>query len=127
MWPRRRWAEPAYRALDRVGTISEDDGRRLQQLGARREAIEVTGDTRYDSVAERAERFDRTREPFARLAVFPAGTFTLVAGSTWPADEAVVLAALVDLLAPVSAARLLPAPHEPKPHPLAGLPAQTRP
>src|SRR5206468_3393125 len=83
-WPARRWAEPAYRALDRVGTISEDDGGRLQQLGARREAIEVTGDTRYDSVAERAERFDRTREPFARLAVFPAGTFTLVAGSTWP-------------------------------------------
>jgi len=80
-WPARRWAEPAYRALDRVGTISEDDGRRLQQLGARREAIEVTGDTRYDSVAERAERFDRTREPFARLAVFPAGTFTVVAGS----------------------------------------------
>src|SRR3989441_1069500 len=38
-WPARRWAEPAYRALDRVGTISEDDGGRLQQLGARREAI----------------------------------------------------------------------------------------
>ena len=45
-WPARRWAEPAYRALDRVGTISEDDGRRLQQLGTRREVIEVTGDTR---------------------------------------------------------------------------------
>ena len=118
-WPARRWAEPAYRALDRVGTISEDDGRRLQQLGARREAIEVTGDTRYDSVAERAERFDRTREPFARLAVFPAGTFTLVAGSTWPADEAVVLPAFVDLLAQVPAARLVLAPHEPNPDHLA--------
>jgi len=118
-WPARRWAEPAYRALDRVGTISEDDGRRLQQLGARREAIEVTGDTRYDSVAERAERFDRTREPFARLAVFPAGTFTVVAGSTWPADEAVVLPAFVDLLAQVPAARLILAPHEPNPDHLA--------
>ena len=118
-WPARRWAEPAYRALDRVGTISEDDGRRLQQLGARREAIEVTGDTRYDSVAERAERFDRTREPFSRLAVFPAGTFTLVAGSTWPADEAVVLPAFVDLLAQVPAARLVLAPHEPNPDHLA--------
>src|SRR5205807_1362178 len=70
-WPTRGWAEPAYRALDRIGTISEDDGRRLEQLGARRSALEVTGDTRYDSVAERAERFDRTRDPFARLAIAP--------------------------------------------------------
>ena len=118
-WPARRWAEPAYRSLDRVGTISEDDGRRLQQLGARREVIEVTGDTRYDSVAERAERFDRAREPFARLAATPAGTFTIVAGSTWPADEAVLLPALVDLLAQVPTARLILAPHEPNPDHLA--------
>src|SRR5207237_199307 len=34
-WPTRGWAEPAYRALDRIGTISEEDGRRLEQLGAR--------------------------------------------------------------------------------------------
>src|SRR6266581_2738377 len=70
-WPARGWAEPAYRALERIGTISEEDGRRLEQLGARPSAIEVTGDTRYDSVAERAERFDRTRDPFARLAIAP--------------------------------------------------------
>src|SRR5207247_713 len=82
-------------------TISEEDGRRLEQLGARPAAIEVTGDTRYDSVAERAERFDRTRDPFARLAIAPANTFTIVAGSTWPADEAVILPAFVDLLAQV--------------------------
>src|SRR5438132_14274231 len=30
-WRARRWAEPAYSALDRVGTISEHDGRRLRQ------------------------------------------------------------------------------------------------
>ncbi|HYT69855.1 MAG TPA: glycosyltransferase N-terminal domain-containing protein [Gemmatimonadales bacterium] len=123
-WPARRWAEPAYRALDRVGAISEEDGRRLEQLGARREAIEVTGDTRYDSVAERAARFDRTREPFARLAATPRGTFTIVAGSTWPPDEAVVLAAFADLLAQVPTARLILAPHEPNPDHLAGITAR---
>src|SRR6266550_8832244 len=106
-WPARGWAEPAYRALERIGTISEEDGRRLEQLGARPSAIEVTGDTRYDSVAERAERFDRTRDPFARLAIAPANTFTIVAGSTWPADEAVILPAFVDLLAQVPTARLV--------------------
>src|SRR2546429_3044973 len=26
-WPTRGWAAPAYRALDRIGTISEEDGR----------------------------------------------------------------------------------------------------
>ena len=120
-WPTRGWAEPAYRALDRIGTISEEDGRRLEQLGARRSALEVTGDTRYDSVAERAERFDRTRDPFARLAIAPAGTFTIVAGSTWPSDEAVVLPAFVDLVAQVPSARLVLAPHEPNPDHLAGI------
>ena len=120
-WPARGWAEPAYRALDRIGTISEEDGRRLQHLGARSAVIEVTGDTRYDSVAERAERFDRTRDPFAQLAIVPAGTFTIVAGSTWPSDEAVVLPAFADLLAQVPAARLILAPHEPNPDHLAGI------
>jgi 3-deoxy-D-manno-octulosonic-acid transferase len=120
-WPARRWVEPAYRALDRIGAISEDDARRLELLGARRGVIEVTGDTRYDSVAERAARLDRGREPFARLAAAPAGTFTVVAGSTWPADEAVVLPAFADLRTQAPAARLIVAPHEPTPDHLAGI------
>ncbi len=111
-----------------MGTISEDDGRRLQLLGVRAEALRVTGDTRYDSVSERAERLDRTREPFARLAAAATGhdrggsaPFTIVAGSTWPADEAVVLAAFADLLGQLPTARLLLAPHEPNPDHLAGI------
>jgi 3-deoxy-D-manno-octulosonic-acid transferase len=125
-WPTRGWALGAYRAIDRIGAISEEDGRRLQQLGARPEAIVVTGDTRYDSVAERAERFDRTREPFARLAAAGDSAFTIVAGSTWPADEEVVLAAFADLRAQVPTARLILAPHEPNPDHLAGIAQQTK-
>lgn len=125
-WPARQWAEAAYRALDRVGTISEEDGRRLELLGARHEAIAVTGDTRYDSVAERAERLDRTREPLARLAAVSADTFTIVAGSTWPADEAVLLPAFADLLVQLPTARLLLAPHEPNPDHLAGIAERLR-
>lgn len=120
-WPARGWAAPAYAALERIGTISEDDGRRLVLLGARPEVIEVTGDTRYDSVAERAARFDRAREPFARLLAEANGRFTVVAGSTWPADEHVVLPAFRDLLVQVPNARLLLAPHEPHPDHLAGI------
>src|ERR1041384_2558482 len=97
-WPARGWSAPAYHALDRVGTISEEDGERLELLGARSEAIAVTGDTRYDSVAEPAARLDHTREPLARLAGAEPGTYTIVAGSTWPSDEAVLLPAFADLL-----------------------------
>ncbi|MCY0672107.1 hypothetical protein OVX45_27540, partial [Klebsiella pneumoniae] len=89
-----------------VGAISPDDAGRLVALGVRSETITVTGDTRYDSVAERAARIDRMAEPLARLAIFPAGTFTIVAGSTWPSDEAVVLPAFAALRAQVPAARL---------------------
>ena len=107
-WPTRRWAQPAYAALDSIGTIT------------------VTGDTRYDSVAERAERIDRSREPFARLAATPGDTFTIVAGSTWPADEAVLLPAFADLLVQLPTARLLLAPHEPNPDHLAGIAERLR-
>jgi len=110
-WPARHWSQPAYRALDRIGTISEEDGRRLELLGARPEAIAVTGDTRYDSVAERATRLHKTREPLARLAATSPDTFTIVAGSTWPADEAALLPAFADLLVQLPTARLLLAPH----------------
>jgi 3-deoxy-D-manno-octulosonic-acid transferase len=125
-WPARGWGLAAYRAIDRIGAISEEDARRLEQLGARREAIVVTGDTRYDSVAERAERFDRTREPFARLTAAAPDSFTIVAGSTWPVDEAVVLSAFADLRAQVPAARLILAPHEPNPDHLAGIAQRTQ-
>ncbi|HXF96858.1 MAG TPA: glycosyltransferase N-terminal domain-containing protein [Gemmatimonadales bacterium] len=120
-WPARGWIAPAYRALDRIGAISEEDAGRLQLLGARREAIVVTGDTRYDSVAERAARFDRAREPFARLLADSKDRFTIVAGSTWPADEQVLLPAFSDLLVQLPRARLILAPHEPHPDHLAGI------
>ena len=127
-WPTRKWGASAYAALDRIGTISEEDGQRLELLGARPEAIAVTGDTRYDSVAERAARLDRSREPLARLTALGSapGAFTIVAGSTWPSDEAVLLPAFADLLIQVPTARLLLAPHEPNPDHLAGIAERIR-
>ena len=125
-WPVRAWAEPAYRALQQVGAISPDDAGRLVALGVRSETITVTGDTRYDSVAERAARIDRMADPLARLSIFPAGTFTIVAGSTWPSDEAVVLPAFAALRAQVPAARLVLAPHEPHPDHLAAISQRAR-
>lgn len=124
-WPVRRWARPAYAALECIGAIAAEDAGRLERLGARPEAIRVTGDTRYDSVAERAARLDRASEPLASLTMFLGDRFTIVAGSTWPGDEAVVFPAFADLLS-TGEARLILAPHEPTPAHLAGAAATAR-
>lgn len=120
-WPARHWTRSAYEALDRIGAISEDDAKRLELLGGRRSALTVTGDTRYDSVLERVARLDPASEGLTRLEVPPGGAFTIVAGSTWPADETVLLAAFADFRAQAPTARLVLAPHEPHPDHLAGI------
>ena len=100
----------AYALLDAVGAIDEADAERLVRLGVRDSAITVTGDTRYDQVWKRAMRVDRSGELLAPLVLeLP----TLVAGSTWPADEAVLLPAWVELRRAVPGARMVIAPHEP--------------
>ena len=100
----------AFSQLDTVGAIDAADADRLAGAGVRAERIRVTGDTRYDQVAVRAARLDRSQPLLARLR----GTRpTLVAGSTWPADEKVLLPAWRALKVAVPEARLIIAPHEP--------------
>jgi 3-deoxy-D-manno-octulosonic-acid transferase len=108
----------AYGRLDAVGAIDAEDAARLVALGARPAAVEVTGDTRYDQVWARAARADRGGPLLAPLA---SPRPTLVAGSTWPADEAPLLEAWRELRAGgrVPDARLVIAPHEPTPAHLA--------
>ena len=100
----------AYSRLDAVGAIDERDAERLVELGVRRERIEVTGDTRYDQVWARVRGVDRTQGFVASLT---NDRPTLVAGSTWPADERPLLGAWSKLRAGVPEARLIIAPHEP--------------
>jgi 3-deoxy-D-manno-octulosonic-acid transferase len=100
----------AYALLDAVGAIDEADAERLVRLGVRSSAITVTGDTRYDQVWERAMLVDRSSDLLAPLVLERP---TLVAGSTWPADEAVLLPAWVELRRALRGARMVIAPHEP--------------
>jgi 3-deoxy-D-manno-octulosonic-acid transferase len=100
----------AYARLDRVGAVSTQDADRLVALGVPPRVVSVTGDTRYDQVWARAQRVDRAS---ALLAPLADGRLTLVAGSTWPADEAVLLPAWARVAATVPGARLIVAPHEP--------------
>ena len=100
----------AYARLDAVGAIDAEDAERLAELGVRRDVIQVTGDTRYDQVWARALSVDRSS---ALLAPLGSARPTLVAGSTWPADERVVLPAWLGARRLVGDARLIIAPHEP--------------
>jgi 3-deoxy-D-manno-octulosonic-acid transferase len=94
----------AYARFDAVGAIDPADAERLVALGVRPETIVVTGDTRYDQVWARGHPI------YERPSLWQDTRHTIVAGSTWPADERVVLPAWRQGL---SNARLVIAPHEP--------------
>lgn len=100
----------AYAALEVVGAIDDADADRLVELGVRSNVIAITGDTRYDQVWLRAQRVDRATPMLVRLR---SGRPTLIAGSTWPADEAVLLASFESLRQSGVDIRLIIAPHEP--------------
>ncbi len=102
----------AYAALDAVGAIDEADADRLVQLGVRPQTIVVTGDTRYDQVWARAQSVDREASILRRLRGSGPRS-TIVAGSTWPSDEAVLLPAFEALKRAGVAFRVVLAAHEP--------------
>ena len=109
----------AYEALDVVGAISPSDAERLLAMGVRGERLTVTGDTRYDQVWARANAPNPSRD--AVVARYKDSRPTLVAGSTWPADEKRLLPAWVQARRQLAGARLIIAPHELTPKHLASI------
>ncbi len=116
-WPARRLLEPGYQAITRAAAIASEDALRLERLGVARNRIEILGDPRFDSVVDRV-RGVQTGDPLLRWG---RGAPTLVAGSTWPADEEVLLRAFARLRQRRPDARLIIVPHEPTAEHLAGL------
>ena len=104
----------AYSALQGVGAIDQANADRLLALGVRPDVLEVTGDTRFDQVWARAQGVDRQHPLLQALA---SARPTLVAGSTWPADEAVLRPAFARTMQASgedqARPRLIIAPHEP--------------
>ena len=105
-----RLLSEAYARLDAIGAIDPEDAERLVALGVGHDRVSVTGDTRSDQVWARVQAVDRTTGFVAALA---SDRQTLVAGSTWPADEKPLLAAWGRVRAAAPDARLIIAPHEP--------------
>jgi 3-deoxy-D-manno-octulosonic-acid transferase len=113
---RGRWSRAllhdAYASMALVGVIDAEHGERLVDLGVSRHTIRHTGDTRFDQVLQRVETVDTQA---SHMRVTRSDRPTLVAGSTWPADEAVLLPALLSARAAHPALRMIIAPHEPTP------------
>ncbi len=116
-WLTRGLLRRGYRAVAMAGAVSSEDATRLATLGVAPHRIQVLGDPRYDSVVERISGVDRN-DPLLRLG---HGAPTLVAGSTWPGAEAVLLDAFARLRAVRPDARLVLVPHEPTPAHLTGV------
>jgi 3-deoxy-D-manno-octulosonic-acid transferase len=78
----------------------------LRNVGVPEEKMIVAGDTRFDRVGSIAA----SAETDPKLAAWRGGDRVIVAGSTWPEDERILLPAVADNLLPD--VRLLIAPHE---------------
>jgi len=104
-----RWIyRDVYARIARILAISTDDAARFAAAVPSHGSISVTGDTRFDRVMERWNR--RASTP---VDIPDDGVPTVIAGSTWPADEAHLLPALTKLLHSPAHPRVVVVPHEP--------------
>jgi 3-deoxy-D-manno-octulosonic-acid transferase len=101
----------AWSLIDGVGAVAEEDAARFAGLGIDPARIRVTGDARFDQAAARVGRMNPD-SPLLRRLRDPT-VVTLVAGSTWPQDDDIVLDAFARIRSRLSA-RLIVAPHEPE-------------
>ena len=108
-WPARALTAPGYRVLDVIGAIAPEDAERLAQLGCAAARISITGDPRVDSVLAVVDEAATTAPP-VRLG---DPSRVLVAGSTWPEDESVLLEAFGQVRQRHPEARLILVPHDP--------------
>jgi 3-deoxy-D-manno-octulosonic-acid transferase len=98
----------ALQCADLILAQSHDDARRYAVLGAPRDRIHVTGNTKFDLTVESADT-----SPRPALRGFAAGRPLLVAGSTGRGEEAVVLNAWQTLRARFPDLALALAPRHP--------------
>jgi 3-deoxy-D-manno-octulosonic-acid transferase len=110
-WPARWLLRGSFGRLTEVHAINDGDADRFRRLGVDPQRVTVTGDPGIDSAWSRAAVVDPGSPHLRPFLEAPAPT--LVAGSTWPADEAALLPAVAVVRAEVPDLRVVIAPHEP--------------
>jgi len=123
-WPVRSVLRPTLSHLGLVAAVGTDDAGGLIGLGATANTTHVTGDPGIDAAAQRVRAVEQ-----AELHLRPFATPfrpTLVAGSTWPSDEAVLVPALVAVRRHHPLLRAVIAPHEPNEEAMRALEARVQ-
>ncbi|MFN2384431.1 MAG: 3-deoxy-D-manno-octulosonic acid transferase [Gemmatimonadota bacterium] len=111
-FPMRLLARDLYPRFTALAAVAEEDAEALRALGADPTGVAVTGDTRIDATLERFEAALALAEPPPWARPDGAGP-VIVAGSTWPADETLLLAAVARLRTRHPRLQVVIAPHEP--------------
>ncbi len=109
--PARVLMRRTWRSLELACAISDADAERLVQVGVPADRVRVTGDPGIDSAAARFESASADAPYLAPFRSDPRPT--VVAGSTWPSDEDVLLPALAAARPEIPGLRVVIAPHEP--------------
>lgn len=97
-----KWARKSLQNITHIFTQDQESANLLSQISI--DQVTVAGDTRFDRVLTIANQSNSDD----KLAQFSEGHFTIIAGSTWPEDEAL----LFKLAESQPDIRLIIAPHE---------------
>jgi 3-deoxy-D-manno-octulosonic-acid transferase len=94
----------------KILTVSEEDADGFKSFNCKKVKIKVVGDTRFDRVYSRSLA---SKESKILNKDVLKGSKVLVAGSTWPQDEDVIIPSFLKLLKYDKNAVMIIAPHEP--------------
>lgn len=99
-----------FEDITQILTVSEEDSRGFKSFKCRNVQIKVVGDTRFDRVYSRSLASKESKIIHKEIL---KGNKVLVAGSTWPQDEDVLIPVFLKLLKNDKNALMIIAPHEP--------------
>jgi 3-deoxy-D-manno-octulosonic-acid transferase len=99
-----------FRDVSKILTVSQSDADEFKDFGCTDNQVKAVGDTRFDRVYQRSLTA-RSRN-LLKIDLFK-GKKILVAGSTWEADEEVILPAFSRLAQKDNNVIMIIAPHEP--------------
>ncbi|MBN2185557.1 MAG: hypothetical protein JW746_09530 [Candidatus Krumholzibacteriota bacterium] len=105
---KRYYYKKLYSLMTAIASVSEDDAESFRRQLSDDVKIIATGDIRFDQVVTRLEN---SKISPGRIFHSMENRF-LIAGSTWPGDERLVIPAFKKLLSDFSDIRLIIAPHE---------------
>ncbi|MEO1447937.1 MAG: glycosyltransferase N-terminal domain-containing protein [Bacteroidota bacterium] len=106
-WPLRSWYHDALANLSHI-FVQDQAALDLLKVKVPSAKASLSGDTRYDRVVQTRAGFS----PIPEIEDFVQGRPCLVAGSIWPADEAVLMPVLLDQLQAHPDRCAILAPHE---------------